>query len=42
MVGDLLSEIDDINIYCFDWMKQIAGKIKEGISVNFVVLRKIS
>ena len=41
MVGDLLSEFDEINIYSLDWQKQIPGVVKEGIALKVVVMRKV-
>ena len=41
-VGDLLSELAEINIYSLDWQKQIAGVVKEGIPLKLVVMRPIT
>ena len=41
-VGDLLSELAEINIYSLDWQKQIAGVVKEGIPLKLVIMRPIT
>ena len=40
-VGDLLSEMGEVNIYSMDWQKQIAGVVREGIALKVVVMRKV-
>ena len=40
-VGDLLSQFDQINIYSLDWLKQIAGVVKESVVVSIVIMRVV-
>lgn len=40
-VGDLLSQFGQINIYSLDWLKQIAGVVKESVPIGIIIMRVV-